>query len=117
MRRVVILILALVPMSLLGAPPQSVVERKLDPRLKLLYRAAKERNAPGLAKARGEHGRLHPRPGKGRSQGGAPTREPDLSPLVKFSGAQPEFEATGFAVEAKVGDVSGPLLASRRGGR
>jgi hypothetical protein len=121
-----------------GVSAGEAEERRLDPQLKLLYRAQQAERALPAASAIGQAGartreplrseralavlqRLRggrPRVPRAASPEGAPTKgesgEPRLRLLVRSRGAPAALESAGFRVQARIGQVyTGSLAVSR----
>lgn len=98
--------LVLAPAHAFADVPEALVERRMDPSLRLLYRAAKGKAGMSLARATEIHERIHK---KGKAKGNKnalPTLSSSrLQLLVRYAGPASDLEAAGFDVEAKVGDV------------
>jgi len=86
-------------LPLMGA--HSATERKMDPALRLLYRAAKENDTATLDRAAALHQRVHKKKEKAEKK----KTRPRLELLVRYGGPQGELESAGFRVQAKVGEI------------
>src|SRR5437868_1190318 len=91
-------------------PPDAVIERRMDPTLRLIYREAKGQGGMGLAHAVDVHDRIHKKNGTAKGNGKANAR---LQLLVHYSGPQSDLEAAGFAVQSKVGEIFTGTVATQ----